>query len=215
MRGSRRNRGRSGILYVESRGLYAMCTTPPPVRDWISETLAHVFRAVPDLGGVFSITMSENLTNCHSHFHAETCPRCSKRRNWEVVGEVMEAIHRGVRRSNPRAEVIIWDWGWPEEMSRELIPRLPKDTRQLSASEWSTPIERGGVKTQVDGPGPTGWHMTITLCSGQGHAPRCSRCSAGGTYRRLKRISTCPTPPCGSRHHRWRWRLLPRCCRFD
>jgi len=96
--------------------------------------------------------MSENLTNCHSHFHAETCPRCSKRRNREVVGEVVEAIHRGVRRSNPRAEAIVWDWGWPEEMSRKSIPRLPKDARQLSVSEWSKPIERGGVKTQIDGP---------------------------------------------------------------
>ena len=69
------------------------------------------------------------------------------------MGEVVEAIHRGVRRSNPRAEAIVWDWGCPEEMSRKLIPRLPKDMRQLSVSEWSTPIERGGVKTQIDAPG--------------------------------------------------------------
>jgi hypothetical protein len=149
------------IKGAHSSGLYAMCTTPPQVREWISGSLAHVFGEVPGLGGIFSITMSENLTNCHSHFHAETCPRCSKRRNGEVVGEVLDAIHHGVRRSNPRAEVIVWDWGWPEDMSRELIPRLPKDARLLSVSEWSTPIARGGVKTQVGeysisvvGPGP-------------------------------------------------------------
>jgi hypothetical protein len=149
------------IRGAQSGGLYAMCTTTPPVREWISDSLAHVFGEAPDLGGVFSITMSENLTNCHSHLHPETCPRCSKRRDWQVVGEVVEAVHRGVRRSSPRAEAIFWDWGWPEEMSRELIPRLPKDARQLSVSEWSTPIERGGVKTQVGeysmsvvGPGP-------------------------------------------------------------
>jgi hypothetical protein len=149
------------IRGAESRGLYAMCTTPPLVREWISDGLAHIFRQVPGLGGVFSISMSENFTNCYSKFHAESCPRCSKRRSWEVVGELLEAIHRGVRRSSPRAEVIFWDWGWPEEMCRELIPKLPKDSRQLSVSEWSTPIERGGVKTQVGeysisvvGPGP-------------------------------------------------------------
>lgn len=151
----------TGIKGAGSGGRYAMCTTPPPVREWISDTLAHIFNEVPELGGVFSITMSENLTNCHSHLHPESCPRCSKRQDWHVVGEVLEAIHRGVKRSNPRAEVISWDWGWPEPMSRELIPRLPKDSRFLSVSEWSTPIERGGVKTEVGeysisvvGPGP-------------------------------------------------------------
>ena len=71
----------------------------------------------PSLGGVFTITMSENFTHCYSKFHPETCPRCSKRNSWDVVGEVMEAIRSGVRRSSKTAEVINWDWGWPAELS--------------------------------------------------------------------------------------------------
>ena len=105
--------------------------------------------------------MSENLTNCFSKFHPETCPRCSGRTSWDVVGEVIEAIRAGVRRSSKHADVIVWDWGWPEDMCRELIPKLPRDTRLLSVSEWSIPIERGGVATEVGeysmsvvGPGP-------------------------------------------------------------
>jgi hypothetical protein len=149
------------IKGAESRGLYAMCTTPRVTRDWISDSLAHIFTSVPELGGVFSITMSENLTNCFSKFHSETCPRCSKRSSWDVVGEVLEAVRAGVRRGSQSADVIEWDWGWPDEMCRTLIPRLPRDTRLLSVSEWSIPIERGGVKATVDeysisvvGPGP-------------------------------------------------------------
>ncbi|HWB95998.1 MAG TPA: hypothetical protein VG672_04835, partial [Bryobacteraceae bacterium] len=149
------------IRGAESRGVYAMCTTPALVRDWISDSLAHIFQQVPGLGGVFSITMSENLTNCFSHFHPESCPRCSQRKSWEVVGEVLEAFRSGVRRSSRDAAVIAWDWGWPEDMCRELIPKLPRDIRLNSVSEWSTPIERGGVKTRVGeysisvvGPGP-------------------------------------------------------------
>ncbi len=152
---------RPEIRGAESRGLYAMCTTPPIVRDWIAASVAHVFERVPELGGVFFITMSENLTNCFSKFHPETCPRCSRRKSWEVVGEVIEAIRAGVRQSSKSAEVIAYDWGWPEDMCRELIPKLPSDTRLLSVSEWSLPIERGGVKTEVGeysisavGPGP-------------------------------------------------------------
>ena len=149
------------IKGAESRGLYAMCTTPPIVREWISGSVGHIFEKVPELGGVFCITMSENLTNCFSKFHPETCPRCSRRTGWDVVGEVIEAIRAGVRRSSQHADVIVWDWGWPEDMCRELIPKLPRDTRLLSVSEWSIPIERGGVATEVGeysmsvvGPGP-------------------------------------------------------------
>jgi hypothetical protein len=152
---------RPEIKGAESHGLYAMCTTPPMVRDWITGSLAHVFERVPDLGGVFSINMSENFTNCFSKSHPETCPRCSRRKSWEVVGEVLEAIRAGVRQSSKNADVIAWDWGWPDDLCRELIPKLRPDMRLLSVSEWSTPIERGGVQTQVGeysisvvGPGP-------------------------------------------------------------
>jgi hypothetical protein len=47
-------------------GLHAMCTSVPAVRDWIANSLAQVVRNVPDLGGLFCITMSENHTNCFS-----------------------------------------------------------------------------------------------------------------------------------------------------
>jgi hypothetical protein len=146
---------------AESRGLYAMCTSQQPVRQWMSESLAHLFERAPDLGGVFTITMSENFTNCHSRLRPESCPRCSKRSMWDVVGEVIETVRSGVRRSSRTAEIISWDWAWPPELSRNLIPKLPRDTRFMSVSEWSTPIERGGIKTEIGeysisvvGPGP-------------------------------------------------------------
>ncbi len=142
-------------------GSHAMCTSQKQVREWISDSLDHVFRNVPGLGGVFSITMSENLTNCFSKGTAKTCPRCGQRTDAAVVGEVLDAIREGVRRTSKDAEVIVWDWGWPDAMSRTLIPKLAPDMRFMSVSEWSKPIERGGVKTQVGeysisvvGPGP-------------------------------------------------------------
>jgi hypothetical protein len=72
-----------------------------------------------------------------------------------------------VRRSNSTADVIAWDWGWPEEevksgaTSEGIIARLPTDVYLLSVSEWDKPIDRGGIKTKVGeysisavGPGP-------------------------------------------------------------
>lgn len=154
-------RNRPQMRGAEERGYFAMCTSAPEVREWISASLAHVFSAAPDLAGIFTITMSENLTNCYSRGRGATCPRCSRRKNWEVVAEQVQAIRDGVRRSSRNAAVIVWDWAWPDEMARNAIPKLPRDVRFLSVSEWSTPVERGGVKTKVGeysisvvGPGP-------------------------------------------------------------
>ncbi len=158
---------REGLRGAEQGGFYCMCTATEPVRQWISDSLAHVFKEVPGLGGVFTISMSENLTNCFSKWTQETCPRCSKRHASDGIAEVAWAVRDGVRRSSDEAEINIWDWGWPPWGSRrdsigpELIPKLPTDIRLQSISEWDLPVEHGGVKTRVGeysisnvGPGP-------------------------------------------------------------
>ena len=145
------------------RGDYAcMCTSHPAVRKWMEDALARLFAAVPDLAGVFTITASENQTNCAwGGRHAE-CPRCKDRSGAEIVAEVNTAIEAGVHRGNPNAKVIVWDWGWGGNRNpAEIIPRLPKSVWLMSVSEWSLPIERGGVRSHVGeysisavGPGP-------------------------------------------------------------
>jgi len=149
--------------------LWAMCTSHPEVREWIAESLSHIFAAVPDLGGIFTISMSENHTNCFSHGgawrkeapNAGDCPRCARRGAAEVLAELFHAMREGVRRSSASAEIIHYDWGWPDDLSAAMIPMLDKDVSVLSISEWSKPVERGGVKTRVGeysisvvGPGP-------------------------------------------------------------
>lgn len=148
---------------------WAMCTSVPKVREWISASLAHVFHRVPGLGGVFCITMSENHTNCFSHGgawgdgapNAGDCPRCKQRQSWDTIAEVITAFRDGVRRESQTADVIAWDWGWGDALSAHLIPLMPKDCSLLSISEWDAPVHRGGVDTKVGeyslsvvGPGP-------------------------------------------------------------
>lgn len=150
-------------------GLYSMCTSVPAVREWISASLAHVMENVPDLGGWFTITMSENHTNCFSHGGAwgegapvaKDCPQCSRRTSWETIAELIQAFRDGIRRRSDSAALIVWDWGWGDELARNLIPLLPKDVIFQSISEWEQPVERGGVRTRVGeysisvvGPGP-------------------------------------------------------------
>ena len=150
-------------------GFYAMCTSTPPVREWIAGALAHILHKVPDLGGFFTITMSENQTNCFSHGGAwgtgapksGDCPHCSERQSWDTIGELIQTFRDGIRKSSPSAELISWDWGWGDTLARNLIPLLPKDTSFMSISEWEQPVHRGGIDTRVGeysisvtGPGP-------------------------------------------------------------
>jgi len=152
---------REEIRGVQEGDYYAMCTSTHKVREWITQSLAYVFKNVPGLAGVFTITASENLTNCASHGRYAACPRCGKRTPAEIIAEVNAAIEAGVHSVSPGAEVIAWDWGWRDEWAEEIIPNLPQNTWLMSVSEWSKPIERGGVETTVGeyslsavGPGP-------------------------------------------------------------
>ena len=153
--------GRAGLRGVREGDLCAMCTSAGEVRGWISGALEHVFRTVPHLAGVFTITASENLTNCASHHRHAGCPRCAARRPAENIADINGTIAEGVRRGSPKARVIVWDWGWADDWASDVIAALPKDCLFMSVSEWSRPITRGGIATTVGeysmsavGPGP-------------------------------------------------------------
>ncbi|MCC6819562.1 MAG: hypothetical protein IT579_02430 [Verrucomicrobia subdivision 3 bacterium] len=146
-------RGTPYAVSAETAQEFAICTSVPKVRQWLANSLTHVFGQVPDLGGIFTITLSENLTNCFAHGRAELCPNCSKREGWQVVTELLRTYRDGISASNPAAEIVAWDWGWgwvakgadPEKT----ISNLPKGVQLLSVSEWGKQYERGGVSLSV------------------------------------------------------------------
>ena len=138
-----------------------LCTSRPEVRQWLTDSMAYIFENVPGLGGAFTITASENLTSCASHYQHAQCPNCKDRSFADILVEVITAIEQGVHRGNPDAKVIAWDWGWQDVFAEEIINRLPKSCWLMSVSEWSLPIQRGGVNSVVGeysisnvGPGP-------------------------------------------------------------
>ncbi|MEO8130751.1 MAG: hypothetical protein ABI822_26880 [Bryobacteraceae bacterium] len=160
---------RPGLRGTRDQNVYAMCTSTAEVREWLRESLRHVFRQTPGLGGIFSITMSENHTNCFSHGGAwgdrdpvaTGCPRCSQRTGADAIAELVHVFRDGIREQSATAEVMSYDWGWGTPLAQGLIPKLPQDTSIISISEWSQPVFRGGVKATVGeysmsvvGPGP-------------------------------------------------------------
>ncbi|MCA9188864.1 MAG: hypothetical protein R3E01_12100 [Pirellulaceae bacterium] len=153
---------RPAMAGVQEGEYRAMCTTHPAVRQWLADSLSYVFEHVPELGGVFTISGSENLTNCASHNGHMSCSHCKDRSPAEIIAEVNRTIEQGVHRASPQAQVILWDWGWNGHGdASNIIPLLPQKAYLMSVSEWSLPIERGGIPTEVGeysissvGPGP-------------------------------------------------------------
>jgi len=155
------NGEKQSLRGIAEGDLETFCTSDTRVREWLSRSFERVFKAVPGLGGVFIISMSENLTNCASHGHQGDCPRCGQRPHDELLAEVNNTIAEGVLRGNPEAKVLVWDWGWDDAFAEQIIQRLDKRCTLLSVSEWSLPINRGGVASTVGeysissvGPGP-------------------------------------------------------------
>lgn len=139
----------------------ALCTSAPEVQAYITDAIASICSAVPDLAGLFTITASENLSNCWSHGSGAGCPRCGARSPSDVIAEVNALIKRGIDRSGTDVELIVWDWGWRDDWALDAIGALPDGVSLMSVSEWSIPIRRGGIESVVGeysisavGPGP-------------------------------------------------------------
>ena len=157
-----------GAAVAGWRAGYCRCLEDPDTLRWLRDALEQLFRNVPGLGGVFTITMSENPTHCGSQFRDPgkvTCPRCRGKAITDMVVKVNKAIYDGVKAGSPDAIVCFYDTAWellpnPQET---VVPFLPKGGRLISWSEKYLPFEQGGLKLAVNeysishpGPGPSG-----------------------------------------------------------
>ena len=154
--------GRNLTMGVREGDYHALCTSNDDVRNWLKDALTLVFTEVPALGGVFTISGSENLTYCNSHGGWQQCPRCREKTGAEITADANALIAEGVHRASLEAKVLIWDWGWNRHgIATDVIEKLPGDVWLMSVSEWALPIERGGIRSTVGeysissvGPGP-------------------------------------------------------------
>jgi hypothetical protein len=140
---------RPNLKGVQEGDFAALCTSVPEVREYLASAVESICRAVPGLGGYFTITGSENLTNCWAHGGGGACPRCGKRAPAEVISELNGSFYEGIRRAGKGQTLIVWDWGWHDDWVESIIPRLPREAQFMSVSEWGMPIQRGGVTTAV------------------------------------------------------------------
>lgn len=130
---------------------YAMCTSTQEVKDYLYQAVKKLFEEVPDLAGFFSISMSENLTNCHSRWETseQMCPRCSERNAWEVVAEVNNLMAKGAHDAVPTAKTIVWTWGWEDAWAEKVVPLLTEGQILQCTSEEALKYCIGGIAGSV------------------------------------------------------------------
>ena len=93
------------LLGVHDSQVGALCTSAPETQKYLYDAVYKIVTKVPELGGFFSITASENLTNCYSRreYDVNACPRCSKRTRIDVCVEVNEIYQRAIKDANSSA----------------------------------------------------------------------------------------------------------------
>ncbi len=155
-----------------SPDVVALCVSAQPVQDFLVNAVRHVFEHVPDLGGVFAITFSENLTNCYSREYdtniadefalrgtsgegapqteLKPCPHCATRGPEAINAEVCVLLERGMRLAGSKGKFLLYTWSTPESWLPGIIERLPESTWVLCISEWGKTFTRGDYTGKIN-----------------------------------------------------------------
>lgn len=161
----------------QSSGLASLCTSAKEVQEYLFNAAFELFSRVPGLAGFFTITRSENQTNCYSHTTKKTCtcPRCSLREPYEVIAEVNNLLAAGAKKANSSSRAIAWSWGWLPEQMQQALEAVDKSIIFQSTSETYKRYKICGTGGTVNDysisiPGPGEWAKdNWKLASQSGH----------------------------------------------
>lgn len=147
------------------RDTVGLCLEKREVENYLYEAVKDLLDEVTGLGGIITITMSENLTHCN-YRPGTNCPVCAKIPPEVSAAKVNNVIMRAIRDSRSDCELIanLWGWSsfmdWSEEQTMRGIELLDKDISVMFVSEYDLAIEKGGVKSRIidyslGNPGPS------------------------------------------------------------
>ena len=167
----------------------SLCTSVPAVMDYLRFAVEDLCRAVPDIGGFFAITQSENLTNCKSVRSDTECERCKDIPLYELMAQVLTAISEASRKVNPEIRLFAWLIGWimPLEDSQKCIDLIPEEVTVLCISEERKTFNIGGVTGQISDysmsiPGPGDMAKQIwSYAKSKGHET-CAKVQVNDTW---------------------------------
>lgn len=146
-------------------GYVALCFEKQETREYLYNAVKDLLGEIPDLGGIITITMSENFTHCNYRSKTD-CPICKHLPPENAAAEINNVIMRAIRDSGAQTELIanLWGWsqflGWTEEQTFRGVEMLDKDISVLCVSEFDLAIQKGGIQGRIidysiSNPGPS------------------------------------------------------------
>ena len=148
---------------THTNGHRMLCLSTEEPREYLYSATKDLFENVKGIGGIFTITRSENPTNCH-FLSTVNCPRCKDIPKYELPVLVNNIMHKAIRDAGSDAEVIAYAWGWPsyfnEEELNTAFATLHPEIGVMQVSENLLPINKGGIPCEVrdysiSNPGPS------------------------------------------------------------
>jgi len=112
--------------------LATFCVNSETARKYLYECTYSLFRAVPHLGGMITISYGERPTSCLSRIEpfgdgAIPCPhRCGKTVG-EILADVLVSMKKGMNAAAPEAELVSWLYIPYVEQMGHWITRLPEN----------------------------------------------------------------------------------------
>ena len=126
---------------------YGLCLQNKKVQDYLYNATYDLVKNVHGIGGIFTITMSENLTHCFS-LGKTNCPHCEDHLPEEFAALVNNIIYKATKDADKNVEVIANLWGWSQfkgwNMNNTLhgVDLLDKGISVLCVSEYDLDIEQ-------------------------------------------------------------------------
>lgn len=138
------------------KGVASPCMEKEEVRQYLYTAVKDLFADVQDLGGLITITMSENATHCNYLGEAKcNCPICKDIPAEKSASDVNNLIAKAIKDSGSDGKVLAYIWGWSkfmdwtEDKIRRGVQLLDKDIVIVCASEYGCEFVTGGVQSEV------------------------------------------------------------------
>ncbi len=138
----------------ELGGFSSLCLSEQEVSDYLYDAVKDLLTECSELGGIMTITMSENHTHCH--FNGETnCAKCKDLPIYHNAVKVNNIISNAVSDSGSSCEVIanVWAWygerGFTTDDTINAIRALDKRISVMVVSECLLDLEIAGVKNTL------------------------------------------------------------------
>ncbi|MBQ8552428.1 MAG: hypothetical protein IJ428_07050 [Clostridia bacterium] len=145
----------------------SLCLETEEPKEYLYSATRDLFEDIPEIGGIFNITMSENYTSCRSGGKKNcNCPRCAHLPNDTLPVLVNNIMHKAIRDAGSDAEVMTYAWGWSparnwsyEEVDHA-FKTLHPEISVMQVSENCKLINKGGVEYKISdysisNPGPS------------------------------------------------------------